>query len=220
MIPLNSGPNRRNFLKTTAAITTGLAGFASTTASAKTYSGRETPWAVVGPREGFAPHIGTMYSMMTMMRHMMLQPVKGLTVEQLDYLIDSNSNSIGAMLLHLAGTETYYQLNTFGNMRWGSWSDDVKKKWDIPMNLGEEGRKQIKGKNLEFYLAALKEVREKTLAELKKRDDKWLAEVDPSFFGNQPTNNYCKWFHVCEHESNHNGQIKWIKGRLPETATR
>ena len=30
-----------------------------------------------------------------------------------------------------------------------------------------------------------------------------------------PTNNYCKWFHVCEHESNHNGQIKWIKSRLP-----
>ena len=33
-----------------------------------------------------------------------------------------------------------------------------------------------------------------------------------------PTNNYCKWFHVCEHESNHNGQIKWIKGRLPNAS--
>lgn len=30
-----------------------------------------------------------------------------------------------------------------------------------------------------------------------------------------PTNNYCKWFHVCEHESNHNGQIKFLKSRLP-----
>ena len=30
-----------------------------------------------------------------------------------------------------------------------------------------------------------------------------------------PTNNYCKWFHVCEHESNHNGQIKFLKTRLP-----
>jgi hypothetical protein len=36
-------------------------------------------------------------------------------------------------------------------------------------------------------------------------DEKW-------YWG--PTNNYCKWFHVCEHESNHNGQIKWIRGRL------
>jgi hypothetical protein len=25
-----------------------------------------------------------------------------------------------------------------------------------------------------------------------------------------------KWFHVCEHESNHNGQVKWIKRRLPK----
>jgi hypothetical protein len=30
-----------------------------------------------------------------------------------------------------------------------------------------------------------------------------------------PTNNYCKWFHVCEHESNHNGQIKLLAKRLP-----
>ena len=30
-----------------------------------------------------------------------------------------------------------------------------------------------------------------------------------------PTNNYCKWFHVCEHESNHNGQIKFLKKRIP-----
>ena len=53
------------------------------------------------------------------------------------------------------------------------------------------------------------------LAELKKRDDKWFAEIDPSFFGNQPTNNYCKWFHVCEHEANHRGQITMIRKRLP-----
>ena len=83
------------------------------------------------------------------------------------------------------------------------------------MNLGDEGRKQIKGHDLEYYLSALKEVREKTLTEFKKRDDKWLAEVDPSFFGRKPTNNYCKWFHVCEHEANHRGQITVIRKHLP-----
>jgi hypothetical protein len=30
-----------------------------------------------------------------------------------------------------------------------------------------------------------------------------------------PTNNYCKWFHVCEHESHHLGQIAFLKSRLP-----
>jgi uncharacterized membrane protein len=44
---------------------------------------------------------------------------------------------------------------------------------------------------------------------------RWLMKVDPKFFGGMPTNNYCKWFHVCEHESNHNGRIKWLAKRLP-----
>jgi hypothetical protein len=35
-------------------------------------------------------------------------------------------------MLHLAATETYYQLNTFDGLKWGSWSDEIKKKWDGP----------------------------------------------------------------------------------------
>ena len=60
-----------------------------------------------------------------------------------------------------------------------------------------------------------KETREKTLAEFKKRDDKWLMTVTPKFFNGRPTNNYCKWFHVCEHESHHLGQIDFLIKRLP-----
>jgi uncharacterized damage-inducible protein DinB len=37
-------------------------------------------------------------------------------------------------------------------------------------------------------------------------DEKW---------GWRPTNNYCKWFHVCEHESHHAGQIDLLLKRLP-----
>ena len=79
----------------------------------------------------------------------------------------------------------------------------------------EPARKSIKGHDLKYYTDMLSEVREKTLSEFRKRDDAWLMKVDPKFFGGKPTNNYCKWFHVCEHESNHNGQIKWIAKRLP-----
>jgi len=82
------------------------------------------------------------------------------------------------------------------------------------MNLGEPAREAIKGHDLNYYLAILKETREKTLAEFRKRDDNWLMSVDKQWpWG--PTNNYCKWFHVCEHESNHNGQIKFLKSRIP-----
>ncbi len=81
------------------------------------------------------------------------------------------------------------------------------------MGLGREARKTIKGNNLDYYINILKETREKTIEEFKKRDDKWLLTVDKGWSWG-PTNNYCKWFHVCEHESNHNGQIKWIRSRL------
>ena len=169
---------------------------------------------VIGPRSGFSPHLGTLASMMTWMRTTILYPVKGMTVEQLDYIHDDKSNSIGSMLFHLAATERFYQLHTFDGKKWGDWNEVDKKRFDVAMNLGDEARKTIKGNNLNFYLDILKEVRENTLKEFKKRDDNWLMAVDKDW-GWGPTNNYCKWFHVCEHESNHNGQIKWIKGRLP-----
>ena len=82
------------------------------------------------------------------------------------------------------------------------------------MELGEPARKGIKGHDLDYYLNILKETREQTLAEFRKRDDDWLLSVDKTWAWG-PTNNYCKWFHVCEHESNHNGQIKFLKKRIP-----
>ena len=212
MIPSETFHNRRQFLRSTASLATGFAALTAYDVTAKTrHEKTEERWSVVGPRGGFSPHVGTMYSMLTMMRHMILQPVKDLTVEQLDYLHDQHANSIGAMLLHLAATETYYQINTFNDAKWGTWSGEVKAKWDVPMNLGEPGRKNIKGNNLDYYLNVLAEVREKTIDEFRKRDDDWLMKVDSEW----GWNNYAKWFHVAEHESNHNGQIKWLKSRLP-----
>lgn len=177
-----------------------------------TYS--EDDLYLMGPQKGYSLHIGTLLSTMTMMRTWIVRQVQGLTVEQLDFHLDKDSNSIGAMLLHLAATERYYQLNTFEGMSWGSWSDEIKEEWDVPMNLGKKARKIIKGNPIEYYLDKLESVREVTKQEFAKRDDEWIMESE-NFFDNKPTNNYCKWFHVCEHESNHNGQIKYIMKRLP-----
>ncbi len=84
----------------------------------------------------------------------------------------------------------------------------------MPQELGDHAREAIKGHSLDFYLNLLNDTREKTLAEFRRRDDKWLMAVDKDW-GWGPTNNYCKWFHVTEHEANHNGQIKLLKSRLP-----
>ena len=151
--------------------------------------------------------------MLNWMRTSILQPVQGLTVAQLDHLHDAKANSIGALLLHLAAIERLYQINTFEGKKWGDVRSETEKEWGAAARLGDEARKSIKGHELAYYLGKLKEVREHTLAELRKRDDAWLMQVDSST--GEPTNNYCKWFHVCEHESHHNGQVTWLKGRLP-----
>ncbi len=168
---------------------------------------------LVGPKEGYTPHIGTIVSMMNWMRAGVMRSVRGLSTEQLDYLFDDDANTIGAMLLHLAATEKFYQVNTFEGR--SGYNAEEEAEWGPAMNLGDEGRKIIKGHKLEYYEEILDAVRDHTKAELKKRDDPWLFEKE-QFFGGQPTNNYCKWWHVAEHESNHNGQIKWLVNRLPK----
>jgi hypothetical protein len=208
MISAECLPNRRNFLKFGAGIAAGIT--ALTLAPESATSQASDSW-VIGPKPGFTPEIGTLTSMLGFTRMQVLRAVKGMSAADLDFLIDANANTIGALLNHLAATEAYYQANSFDGIAWGKFPDTLKQKWDVAMNLGEPARKTIKGNSLDYYLNLLNQNREKTLAEFKKRDDKWLTAVDPEF----GANNFGKWFHVAEHESNHNGQIKFLKSRLP-----
>jgi len=211
----NSLPTRRSFLGASAAtVTAGLC--ASLLPAQPSLAADATDLNVLGPRPGYSPQIGVFVSQLTWMRDAngVLSATKGLTQADLDVLFDQNANSIGALMLHLAATETYYGMHTFDGMKWDSWPDAVKQKWDPAMNLGDAGRKSIKGHDRDYYVSILHEVRAKTLAEFAKRDDAWLLAVDKTWpWG--PTNNLCKWFHVCEHEAHHTGQIALLRKRLP-----
>jgi uncharacterized damage-inducible protein DinB len=211
----NSLPTRRSFLGASAAtVTAGLC--ASLLSAQSALAADATDLNVLGPRPGYSPQIGVFVSQLTWMRDAngVLAATKGLTQADLDVLFDQNANSIGALMLHLAATETYYGMHTFDGMKWDSWPDAVKQKWDPAMNLGDAGRKSIKGHDRDYYVSILHEVRAKTLAEFAKRDDAWLLAVDKTWpWG--PTNNLCKWFHVCEHEAHHTGQIALLRKRLP-----
>lgn len=213
--PKDNASSRRTFLLGSAAVTAG-----STLLGAlwrpETAQASESNLNLLGPTPAYTPQIGSFVSELTWMREAngVISATKNLTMADLDHLIDANANTIGALMLHLAATETYYQLNTFEGRKWDTWPDSVKQQWDAAMNLGDAGRKTIKGHDRDYYLKILQETRSKTLAEFRKRDDAWFMAVDKDWpWG--PTNNYCKWFHVCEHESNHNGQIKLLKSRLP-----
>ena len=207
------GSDRRSFLKGAACVAAG-AGFALLPEASSAAQAESDSANIIGPKPGFSPAVGTLASMMAFMRSQVVGSVTPLKVAELDFLLDGKANSIGALVMHLAATEVYYQLHTFEGVAWNAWPAAVEKKWDAASSLGKAARQEIKGKEVAHYLDALKETREKTLAELKKRDDKWLFAVDEKWpWG--PTNNYCKWFHVVEHEANHNGQIKFLKSRLP-----
>ena len=217
MIEQTPSVNRRNFIKKSSLLT--LSALGSTGVMAAPHLQplpsftQDSEVNIVGPKEGYTPQLGTLVSMMNWMRMVILSPVKDMGVSDLDYLVDANANSIGAMLMHLAATERFYQIHTFENKKWGDWSKEDSDKWSVASGLGKKARKEIKGKPFDYYLEEMTKVRDFTLAEFKKRDDDWLMAIDKNFpWG--PTNNYCKWFHVCEHESNHNGQFKFIKSRI------
>ncbi|MFQ5988835.1 MAG: DUF664 domain-containing protein, partial [Candidatus Methylomirabilales bacterium] len=130
---------------------------------------------------------------------------------QLDYLHDAHSNTIGALLGHIAAVEVAYQVDTFEGR---GLTAQERKQWGMFLDLGDKARRESRGHPLDYYFTLLDEVRKKTLSELAKRNDDWLYEQTP-FWGYQPANNYFKWFHVFEDEINHRGQIRWLCKRLP-----
>lgn len=164
--------------------------------------------AKIGNVEGASPKIADMISMLEDLKDRVERTVKNMNQYEIDYLHDEEANRIGALVMHLAAAEKYYQVFTFENREF---NEEEKKKWDKALNLDQGGRDEFKGHDIQYYLDIYNEVRAKTISELKKRDDAWFAEVQQRY---DWTNQYC-WFHVMEHQSSHLGQILFLKKRIP-----
>jgi hypothetical protein len=147
--------------------------------------------------------------MLTYARNTTVAAVEGLTIEELDHLHDPQSNSIGALLAHIAIVERSYQVMTFQDR---PLSAEEKVQWSAALNLGDEARRVLRGRALDDYLHELKAVRQITLESLAARDDEWLERsVVPA----PKINAHWAWFHQAEDEINHRGQIRWLRARLP-----
>lgn len=160
--------------------------------------------------EGYSPQISRLLSMMNYARYTTFEEVKNLTTEQLDFLLDPEGNSIGALLLHFAAVEYVYQVFTFEKR---DLTADEMLIWGAALDLGQEGRDQIKGNDLSFYTEKLNAVRNQTYELFKTVDDDWLY-TEQSFWYDKPANYYFMWFHVFEDEINHRGQIRLIRKKL------
>jgi hypothetical protein len=63
-------------------------------------------------------------------------------------------------------------------MKWSDFPKAEQDRWGAAMDLVDAGRKMIKGHDLKFYIDTMCEIRERSLARFKKRDDAWLTTVD------------------------------------------
>jgi uncharacterized damage-inducible protein DinB len=148
-----------------------------------------------------------MVDMLDEIKDRITEEVRDLNQEETDYLFDGKANSIGAIIMHLAATESYYQVETLEER---TWTDEEEEFWGIAGGLGTESRNKLKGKPVKYYLDLWDQVREKSLEGLKTRDDYWFASsIDESM------NYHWAWFHILEHQAHHMGQIVLIKKRIP-----
>lgn len=157
---------------------------------------------------GYAPNIGRLVGILNYARQTTLAAVEGLSIAELDHLHDDSSNSIGALLAHMAVVERAYHWLTFEER---APSAQEQAALEPALTLGAEGRRLLRGKPLEHYVHELDEARRVTLAGLAARDDAWL---EPPLRAAPAMNAHWAWFHVAEDEINHRGQIRWLRVRL------
>jgi uncharacterized damage-inducible protein DinB len=161
--------------------------------------------------QGFSEAFSYLICMMNQARLATLQSVQNLSILELDVQLDDNANSIGSLLAHIVAVEKWYQSYTFDQKEPAG---DELTSMEAALDLGEKGRRsQIRGHELNYYLDQLQAVRNRTIEEFRKRNDDWLMQQMP-FTTNATANNFYMWYHVFEDETNHRGQINFIRKRI------
>lgn len=156
--------------------------------------------------ESYTTKIGELVSMLEHTRNVTLSEISDLSQTELDTLPDDRSNTIAALLLHIASIEFVHQIISNENR---DLTDVEYRKWCVPLELGAEARASIKNQPLEYYLNELQQTRDNTLSLLKSKQDNWLLE-ESQWENGVSYNNYYLWFHVMEDEISHRGQIRTL----------
>jgi uncharacterized damage-inducible protein DinB len=164
------------------------------------------------PLPGYTPTIGRLVGILLYARQTTLTAVEGLSIADLDHLQDDASNSIGALLAHIAAVERGYQHIVFDER---PPTAEETAALEPALTLGAEARRLLRGRSLEHYVHELAEARRITLAGLASRDDEWLEQ---SLRAAPAMNAHWAWFHVAEDEISHRGQIRWLRARLPSAS--
>lgn len=126
---------------------------------------------LIEQKEGLSLEFSKLVSMMNYTRVTTLEEVKGLSVDELDFLYDENANSIGMLLEHMAAVEKGYQIESFQGR---NVTDEEISNLNPGLDLGNAAREKIRGKSIDFYVSQLAEVRNTTIETFKTLPDEWL----------------------------------------------
>jgi uncharacterized damage-inducible protein DinB len=161
---------------------------------------------------GCMPTVGKYLSLMEDVRRRTLEYAEGLTAEQLSWHPNPKVESIGTLLLHIAAAEHSYIQEDIMRIPMGEeWKIAFPIRFNIP---------QVSGKELQYYMNKLNEVRvetRKVLINLLDDDlEKVISPLEPAA-GNEEIEFSIEWllYHLIEHEAHHKGQIAVMKRLLP-----
>nr|EEK64515.1 hypothetical protein bcere0006_53680 [Bacillus wiedmannii] len=165
--------------------------------------------------DGYTKNIGELVSMLEHTRAVTLQEINDLSVEQLDFIMTSGGNSIGALLKHIAAIEKAHQLMSFQER---DFTKEELEIWEDALYLGEAGR-TIRGNEIQYYVQLLQIVREESLKYLSEQNDQWLMS-ERKWPNGVVYNQHYLWFHVLEDEVSHRGQIRMMKNKIFENCVK
>ncbi|MES5938276.1 MULTISPECIES: DinB family protein [unclassified Bacillus cereus group] len=148
-------------------------------------------------------------------RAVTLQEIKDLSVEQVDLIMPSGGNSIGALLKHIAAIEKAHQLMSFQER---DFTKEELEVWENALYLGEAGR-TIRDNDIQYYVQLLQSVREESLKYLSEQNDQWLMS-ERKWPNGVVYNQHYLWFHVLEDEVSHRGQIRMMKNKMFENSVK
>jgi len=158
----------------------------------------------INSKKGYDTQIGFMVFMLESLKSDIISSTRGLNQFETDFQFDTQANSIGAIILHVAAVEAAYQKTSFGEAIFNAYEIEEKELLEKATDLNKV-KDLLKEKPIKYYLSIYKNVRKQTLKEFKNRNDDWWT-----------TTNHYAWFHVMEHQAHHMGQIKLIKARFPK----
>ena len=153
---------------------------------------------LIAPADHDETLMGTLFAMMTSVRHYLRTATRELDAAALDAVPEPAHNSIGAILAHIAAAERMLVNITVHGRQF----DDDEEAFRAAFRFE---RNPLAGNDVAAYHEHLATVRARTLHALRDKDDAWLLE-STTFFG-QPSNTLYYLFHMLQDEARHTGQI-------------